>query len=96
MTSPEVFLDFAIPKADMRMPNVDGFSFDDFVTSFWSRHVHPEIFKLRMVDMELQMLQNSFESFKRNESPAPISFSVSSNYVDITFEVSIVVYHKSA
>ena len=45
--SPQVQLNFFVPKADMRNP--PDISVSDFVAAFWSRAVHPEIFQIDMV-----------------------------------------------
>lgn len=41
----KVKLDFRIPKPDMRSPSEIG---PDFVRSFWTRKVHPELYTLEM------------------------------------------------
>ena len=86
VTSPEVILKFWVPRADMRMPNMNDFSFEEFVSSFWSRSVHPETFYLNLADMQLEILQDGNE---KNSVKSPLSISLSSSYADISFQESV-------
>jgi hypothetical protein len=52
--SPQVQLNFFVPKADMRNP--PEISVADFVAAFWSRTVHPEIFQIDMVSIFILFL----------------------------------------
>ena len=45
--SPQIYLNFFVPKADMRNP--PEVPVCEFVSGFWTRTVHPEIFQIDMV-----------------------------------------------
>ena len=83
ISSKDVLIKFKVPKADMRMPNMDGFSDEEFVSSFWSKSVHPETFYLCLHDMELEILQDG-QSDRSTKNP--LSVSLGSSYADIKFQ----------
>ena len=86
ITSQDVLLKFKVPKADMRMPNMNGFSYEEFVSSFWSKSVHPETFYLTLHDMVLEIQQDGpSERSKIN----PLMVSLGSSYADIKFQENI-------
>ena len=86
ITSQDVYLKFKVPKADMRMPNMNGFSYEEFVSSFWSKSVHPETFYLTLHDMALEIQQDGpSERSKIN----PLMVSLGSSYADIKFQENI-------
>ena len=43
---PQLELNFYVPKVDMRKPT--DIPTDEFVSLFWSRKIHPELFQLRI------------------------------------------------
>ena len=83
LISQEVIIKFWVPRADMRMPNMDGFSFEEFVSSFWSRSIHPELFLMTLLDMKLDIFQ---EGNPNDSIISPLSVTLSSNYADIKFQ----------
>jgi hypothetical protein len=49
---PDLLLQFQVPKADMRLPK----DIPKFVTGFWSRRTHPEVYELKMEDVDLKIV----------------------------------------
>jgi hypothetical protein len=59
--SPQVHLNFYVPKADMRNPPEVPVS--EFVAAFWTRTVHPEIFQIDLVNKIFLSLSFYFFDF---------------------------------
>jgi len=78
ITSPAVTLAFHIPKPDMRNPHDIG---PEFVRTFWTRKVHPEIFQIQLDDFSLRVSQDG-------GSLAPLCINLSSATVEINYQDS--------
>ena len=59
--SPQIYLNFFVPKADMRNPPEVPIS--EFISGFWTRAVHPEIFQIDMVRFFIQEVVSNRELF---------------------------------
>jgi len=78
ITSPAVAMAFHIPKPDMRNPHDIG---PEFIRTFWTRKVHPEIFQIQLDDFSLSVSQGG-------GSLAPLSINLSSATVEINYQES--------
>jgi len=78
ITCPTVALAFHIPKPDMRNPHDIG---PEFVRTFWTRKVHPEIFLIQLDDFSLKVSQDG-------GSLAPLCINISSATVEINYQES--------
>ena len=76
ITCPQLDLDFYVPKVDMRKP-ID-IPTDEFVSLFWSRRIHPELFQLRIRQFDMQLSQDGGPK-------SPLSITLSSDFLDILF-----------
>jgi len=79
ITSPTVSLAFHIPKPDMRSPHDIG---PEFVRTFWTRKVHPEIFLVQLDDFSLRVSLDG-------GSLAPLCINLSSATVEINYQESL-------
>eukprot|EP00092_Neocalanus_flemingeri_P029317 GFUD01031829.1.p1 GENE.GFUD01031829.1~~GFUD01031829.1.p1 ORF type:complete len:1567 (-),score=501.95 GFUD01031829.1:381-5081(-) len=79
ITIPTVSLGFHIPKPDMRNPHDIGL---EFVRTFWTRKVHPEIFLIQLDDFSLRVSQDG-------GSLAPLCINLSSATVEINYQESL-------
>lgn len=80
VTSSKVDLLFHVPKADMRKPRIEV-SLDEFVSAFWSRSVHPEIYQLLLDQMDL-----SLSTRQGRQSSSKLSFTVSAKQIETKFK----------
>ena len=79
ITCPQLDLDFYVPKVDMRKPT--EIPTDEFVSLFWMRKVHPELFQLRLRQFEMQLSQEMGPK-------SPLSIAFSTDFMDILFQES--------
>ena len=75
LATPHLELKFQVPKVDLRNPK----DIPKFVTSFWSRKTHPEIFELYMADADLKVV------FQGPELVEPVRVRIKSSDVDVRF-----------
>ena len=75
LATPHLELKFQVPKVDLRDPK----DIPKFVTSFWSRKTHPEIFELHMADADLKVV------FQGPELAEPVRVRIKSSDVDVRF-----------
>ncbi len=76
---PQLDVNFYVPKVDMRKPT--EIPTDEFVTLFWSRKIHPELFQLRIRQFDMQLGQDAGPK-------SPLSISLSSDFIDVLFQES--------
>ena len=79
VTCPQLDLDFYVPKVDMRKPT--EIPTEEFVSLFWMRKVHPELFQLRLRQFEMQLSQEMGPK-------SPLSIAFSTDFMDILFQES--------
>ena len=72
---PDLLLQFRVPKADMRKPK----DIPKFVTAFWSRRTHPELYELQIQDADLKVV------IQGPEKTEPVKVRLSSRDVDVRF-----------
>ena len=75
ITSPNVDIMFHVPKPDMRHPHDIG---HEFIGSFWTRKVHPELFNFKLSDFCLRIGQEG-------GCLAPLHVNISSTASDYGF-----------
>eukprot|EP00093_Oithona_nana_P001821 01821.XXX_5499_11495_1 [CDS] Oithona nana genome sequencing. len=78
ITCPQLDLDFFVPKVDMRKPT--DIPTAEFVSLFWMRKVHPELFQMRLRQFEMVLCQDS------GGSKSPMSITFSADFMDILFQ----------
>ena len=78
VATPHLEIKFQVPKVDLRDPK----EIPKFVTSFWSRKTHPEIFKLQLADADLKVV------FQGPELVEPVRVRIKSSDVDVMFAES--------
>ena len=79
ITCPQLELNFHVPKVDMRKPT--DIPTDEFVSLFWSRKIHPELFQLRIRQFDMQLSQDFGPK-------SPLSITLASDFIDILFQES--------
>ena len=78
VATPNLELKFQVPKADLREPK----NIPKFVTAFWSRRTHPEVFVLHLADADLKVV------FQGPELVEPVKVRIKSSDVDVRFAES--------
>ena len=76
ITSPNVDIMFHVPKPDMRHPHDIG---HEFIGSFWTRKVHPELFNFKLAVFCLRISQDG-------GCLAPLHVNISSTSVEINYQ----------
>ena len=79
ITCPQLDLDFFVPKVDMRKPT--DIPTAEFVSLFWLRKVHPELFRIRLRQFEMVLTQDD-----SGRSKSPMSITFSADFMDILFQ----------
>ena len=79
ISSPSVDVVFHVPKPDMRHPHDIG---QEFIGSFWTRKVHPELFNFKLGDFCLKISQEGGQL-------APLHVNISSTAVEISYQESL-------
>ena len=75
VATPRLELKFQVPKVDLRDPR----DVPKFVTAFWSRKTHPEIFEIHLADADLKVV------FQGPELVEPVRVRIKSSDVDVRF-----------
>ena len=78
ISCPQLDLDFFVPKVDMRKPA--DIPTPEFVSLFWMRKVHPELFQMRLRQFEMILSQES------GGPKSPLSITFSADFMDILFQ----------
>ena len=80
ITCPQLDVNFYVPKVDMRKPS--EIPTDEFISLFWTRKIHPELFQLRIRRFDMTLSQESGPK-------SPLAISLASDFIDILFQESI-------
>lgn len=78
MNIPKVKITFLIPKPDMRSPGEIG---PDFLRSFWTRKIHPELYTLEMEGFEMRIDQ-------AGGSRSPLELNFASKTLELLYRES--------